>query len=277
MSVHSAARRRRHQLPTIHYQLFFEGETNMFTNLSVKKNHSLTLLAFLLLAVLLAACTPGTTQPGATQVGEQSGGITVVGRGEALGQPDQAEVQIGVETFAETVAEATGENEATIEALMAALEAEGIAADDIQTSNYGIWAEQRYGENGPEGIVGYRVTNQVAVTIRDIEKVGPVIAAATEAGANNVHGVSFSVADPAVLEAEARAEAIADAHARAASLADLNDVELGHVVDISEVIGRPMPLEGYGGGRMVEADAAPSISPGELTYNVEVQVTFAIR
>jgi uncharacterized protein YggE len=160
---------------------------------------------------------------------------------------------------------------------MTALEEEGIAADDIQTSNYGIWAEQRYGENGPEGIVGYRVTNQVSVTIRDIENVGTVIAAATEAGANNVHGVSFSVADPAALETEARAEAIADAHARAASLADLNDVELGEVVAVSEVIGRPVPLEGFGGARMAQAEAAPSISPGELTYNVEVQVTFALR
>lgn len=250
----------------------------MLTNRSVKRSSSLFLLLFLVVAAVLAACAPAVAQPGAAPVAEQSRGITVVGKGEALGKPDQAEVQIGVETFAEAVAQATAENEETVAALMAALEAEGIAADDIQTSNYGIWAEQRYGENGPEGIVGYRVSNQVLVTIRDIEKVGAVIAAATEAGANNVHGVSFSVAEPETLEAEARAEAIADAHARAASLADLNDVELGQVISVSEVIGRPVPLEGFGGGRMVQAEAAaPSISPGELTYAVEVQVTFAIR
>lgn len=248
----------------------------MFSHLPVKRNLFVIVLALVLVA-LLGACTPATTQPAAAPAGDQSGGITVVGKGEALGRPDQAKVQIGVDTFAETVGEATGENEATIDALLAALEAEGIATPDIQTSNYGIWAEQRYGDNGPEGIVGYRVTNQVAVTIRDIEKVGMVIAAATEAGANNVHGVSFSVADPDALEAEARAEAIADAHARAASLADLNDVELGEVVAVSEVIGRPITPEGFGGARMVGADAEASISPGELTYTVEVQVTFALR
>lgn len=248
----------------------------MFANIPFNKNLSVVLLALLLVA-LLGACAPAARQPAAAPAGEAGRGITVVGRGEALGRPDQAEVQIGVETFAETVAQATGENETTVASLMTALEAEGIDPADIQTSNYGIWAEQRYGENGPEGIVGYRVTNQVSVIIRDVEKVGAVIGAATEAGANNVHGVSFSVADPAALEAEARAEAIADAHARAASLADLNDVELGEVVTVSEVIGRPVTVEGFGGARAVQAEAAPGISPGQLTYNVEVQVTFGLR
>ena len=55
------------------------------------------------------------------------------------------------------------------------------------------------------GIAGYRVSNQVNVKIRDIALVGDVLAAVTEAGANSIYGVNFSVADPAALEAEARA------------------------------------------------------------------------
>lgn len=246
-----------------------------------QKEKNLMIVIALLLVALLAACQPTTSAPGAAQAATESKGITVVGRGEAFGAPDRAEINVGVETFAETVEESTSQNQTTVESIMEALEAEGIAREDIQTSNYNLWAEQIYGDRGPEGIAGYRVSNQVRVVIRDIEQVSDVIAAATGAGANNIYGVSFSVADPAALEAEARTEAIANARERAESLAELSGVELGDIVVISEVIGQPgaMPYveRAMGGGAMAEGAAGPGISPGQLSVGVEVQVTFAIR
>lgn len=230
-----------------------------------------------LLAVLVAACTaaPGASSGSAAVVPNS---VTVVGSGEAFGQPDEAKVQIGVETFNADVSQATAENEATLQAVMAALSELGIAAEDIQTSNYNLWAEQRYGENGPEGIAGYRVTNQVSVTIRDIDKVGDVLTAVTSAGANSIYGVSFSVADPAALEAEAREKAIANARERAESLAQLSNVMLGEIQIISEVIGQVPPLLGLGGGGGFAVEqAATSISPGQLSYRVQVQVTYGIE
>lgn len=244
-----------------------------------RKNLVLVVIA-MMMAMVVAACTPAPAQPGAAQVDAATGGITVVGEGEAFGEPDEASVEIGVETFAETVAEATSTNESDVQAIMTALQDIGIEAADIQTSNYSVWAEQRYGEEGPIGIAGYRVTNQVRVKIRDVEQVGAVIGAVTEAGANSIHGISFSVADPAALEAEARAAAIDNAREKAASLAELSGVELGEVVSVTEVIGQSgIPLgAGYGGARDVaEQSAAPGVSPGELSYGVQVQVTFAIR
>lgn len=231
------------------------------------------------LATLLIACT-ATGVGTATEAVAPAGGITVVGRGEAFGQPDEANVQVGVDTFAEAVTEATAENETTIQAIMAALQEQGIAPEDIQTSHYSLWAEQIYGERGPEGIAGYRVSNQVRVVIRDIDKVSDVLTAVTEAGANNIYGVNFSVADPAALEAEAREAAIVNARERAESLATLSDLTLGDIVLISEVIGQPAysRIEGLGGGGYAQATVeAVSVSPGQLSYHVEVQVTFAIE
>ncbi len=243
-----------------------------------QKQTLISVLALLALAIILVACSGPATAGAAANPAVNAGGITVVGQGEAFGQPDQAQVQVGVETFAPQVSQATGENEATIQAIMDALKAMGIDTKDIQTTNYNLWAEQIYGDQGPEGIAGYRVNNQVNVTIRDIDKVGDVLTAVTEAGANNIFGVYFSVADPAALEGEARAAAVADARERAASLAELGGVELGDVQIISEVIGQapPMPM-GLGGGFAIEQAAAPSISPGQLSYNVQVQVTFGIK
>ena len=238
-------------------------------------------LALLLVAgfLSLAACTPTTTET-AVEPATAPGGITVIGRGEAFGQPDEANVYVGVDTFAEEVATATTENEATIQAILATLQEQGIAVEDIQTSNYNLWAEQIYGDRGPEGIAGYRVSNQVQVVIRNIEQVGDVLTAVIEAGANNIYGVNFSVADPAALEAEAREQAIINAGERAESLAELNGVLLGDVVSVSEVIGQvPFPMKGLGGGDYMPAaeSAATSITPGQLSYQVEVQVTFAIE
>jgi uncharacterized protein YggE len=232
----------------------------------------------ILLMIVAVACTPtDTTSQSAAQPAVANSGITVVGQGEAFGQPDQAEVQVGVETFAESVAQATEQNEAAIQAVMAALTAQGIAEEDIQTTNYSLWAEQIYGERGPEGIAGYRVANQVNVTIHDINKVGDVLAAVTEAGANSIYGIHFRVADPAALEAQARAEAIANARERAETLASLSDVELGQVIAISEIIGQPSPFPLGRGGAESDVASVPTLSPGQLSHQVQVQVTFAIQ
>jgi len=246
-----------------------------------KQKNLIAVLIIAIMALALVACNAaqgGLAAP-TTQTGSvvNAGGITVVGQGTAYGQPDQATVIVGVETFAATVAEATSQNQTTLENVMAALTTAGIAAEDIQTTNYSLYAEQIYGEKGPEGIAGYRVSNQVNVKIRDIALVGDVLAAVTEAGANAIYGVNFSVADPAALEAEARALAMQDAANRAASLAELGSVTLGKITVISEVVGTPvMP---YGGGYAMEqaASAVPGISPGQLSYQVQVQVTYGIQ
>lgn len=237
-------------------------------------------LLLLALASLVIGCAPvsaGSSDVVDTSQPEQMASIKVVGSGEALGQPDEAQVTVGVETFAPKVNDATADNEATIEAILTALKEAGITSDDIQTSNYSLWAEQKYGDNGPEGIAGYRVANQVMVVIRDIDKVGEVLAAAIAAGANSIYGVQFSVADPASLEAEAREKALEDARQRAESLARLSDLTLGDIRAIDEAFNQfpgPAPMGGgYGGGAM---DSSTNISPGQLSYQSQVQVTFEI-
>lgn len=242
------------------------------------KQTIISIVALLALAAILVACNGPAAVGAAANPVVNAGGITVVGQGEAFGQPDQAQVQIGVETFAPQLSQATSENEVSVQAIMDALTAQGIDAQDIQTTNYNLWAEQAANDQGTQGIVGYHVNNQVNVTIRDINKVGDVLAAVTDAGANSIYGISFSVADPAALEEEARAAAVADARTRAAALAELGGVELGDVQIISEVIGQPVTYPmGFGGGLAMEQAAAPSIAPGQLSYTIQVQVTFGIK
>ncbi|HSD70936.1 MAG TPA: SIMPL domain-containing protein [Woeseiaceae bacterium] len=234
-------------------------------------------------ALLLVMMAAGLCGAAAAQSNVAARSIQVTGDGEASGPPDRAQVSAGVQTLAKTVAQASQENQAIVDAVMKALERQGIEKKNIQTANYSIWPEQQHDPQQPNqiSITGYRVSNVVNVIVEDIDKVGDVLAAVTGAGANSVHGVQFMVKDTAALEQQARAAAMADARARAGELAKLAGVELGEVLTISMSYGGGYPgpmMAGRGGDlMMMEAAAVPGISPGQLSVNVQVYVTYAIR
>jgi hypothetical protein len=205
--------------------------------------------------------------------------VSVTGEGEAAGAPDQAQISAGVQTLADTVVQATQENQSVVEKIMAALEQQGIPEEKIQTMNYSIWAEQNYEEPRQNRISGYRVSNDVNVTIDDIGKVGDVLAAVTNAGANSIHGIQFGVKDTAALERKAREAAMVDARARAEALATLAGVQLGEVLTISTSYSGspPMPMMTTARFSMAETAPVPGISPGQQSLRVQIHATFAIR
>jgi hypothetical protein len=226
--------------------------------------------------------TSSTGVPGQTAIPSANGPserlITVVGTGQASGAPDVATVNIGVETQSVSIKHAVADNSTRMNKLLLALKSLGIADNDIRTSNYSVFTEQQPGstDSAPAApAVTYRVSNQVSLTVRDVSKLGNVLDAVVNAGANNINGVNFSVADTSKLEGDARAKAMADAKARAQSLASLAGVELGEVVSVSEVVNNPEPVL-----RAAVAASGPAgtpIQPGTLDIGTSVQVSYEIR
>src|SRR5262245_11630189 len=162
--------------------------------------------------------------------------ITVGGDGSAKVKPDTAQATVGVEVINKSLDEATSAAQQQIEAILAALKAQGVADEDIQTANYSISVEQLTGPDGQlTGEVQYHVSNQVTVTVHDLDKVGQVLDAAIKAGANSVYGVNFTIADPTAAQSQAREDAVKKASAKAQELAQLNGVQLGDVLRVSEV------------------------------------------
>ena len=239
--------------------------------------------ALLLLVGVLALVQASFATPiaQAQTAAESPRTITVVGEGAVRIKPDIAQANIGVEVMEPTVQEASSAAKATMEAVLAALRQQGIDQKDIQTSGYSIWVDRPYGPEGQPGENAmYRVNNNVTVTIRDLENVGTVLDAAIEAGANNIYGITFSLDDPSQVESEARAKAVTDAKAKAQELAELNDLQVGEVLHISEVVGG---AGGYYTGSFRETAVAPGlggggagpISPGELTLTLQLQIVYA--
>ena len=256
-----------------------------------KRNAIVLALLLALVAITLTGCagTPamagGGTQPALVSSPLQSSGeppartISINGVGTASAQPDLALIQLGAESIDNDAGRAISDNTGRMTAVMDVLKTMGLEDKDVQTVNYSMWIEQVYDREGqPTGETRYHVVNQVRIRLRDLGTTGELMQKALEAGANNVGGVSFTVADPVALQREARDRAIADARAKAGQLATGLGAQLGSLRQVSEyggVIAPGVPMESYGGGIGGGGDAVP-MSGGEFNVTVEIQVIFDI-
>jgi uncharacterized protein YggE len=127
----------------------------------------------------------------------------------------------------------------------------------------------------PEGY--FRVNNMVEVTIRDLSKATQVLATATQAGANQLWGISFEVADTEPLVARAREKAIAKAKQSAEQLAQLTGVKLGPVLAITDGVVADTPHAPALALRAQAAGSAMPVEGGELTVSHQVTVLYALE
>ncbi len=209
--------------------------------------------------------------------GDSAGGISVSGRGVAVAAPDIASLSLGVSTLRDSARQARDDAASLVTDLIASLEENGIAEEDYHTSQFSINPEIDYRPSGQQVIRGYRVTSILAVTVRDLDRVGEVIDDAVDAVGDpiRVQGVTFSIEDPAALQSEARALAMADARTKAEELAALAGVDLGKPIAISESSAGGVPPVFFGDAGLAQGDETP-ISPGQLEIIVSVQVSYAI-
>jgi hypothetical protein len=228
-------------------------------------------------ALALAACAPAAASAQATDTPATPRTISVSGTGTASGTPDIATVQVGVETRNTDAGQAVVDNSTAVERLMATLRRLGIAERDMQTSNFSIYPQQNYNNNGePSGPITYVVSNSLTVTVRDIADLGDVLGQSVEAGSNQVYGISFSVADPSALEEQARTAAVANARARAEQLAAAAGVQLGDVVSISEATVAP-PVPFLAREDLAANAASVPVATGQLDVQLNVSITYAIQ
>ena len=209
-------------------------------------------------------------------------GLVAVGTGTSSAEPEVAQIPLGVELRGDGPAALVDEGAQKMDRIIDAAQELGVKDEDIRTIGYNLWVENIHNpETGmPTGEVVYHLSQQVQVTLRDLDSVGNLLADAVQAGANSISGVSFTVEDPQALVDQAREAALKDAAARAQQLADGLGIGIGSPVLVMETSGAmPVMYErgiGGGGGAMAEV-AAPSISPGSFSVSVSVQVVYEIR
>jgi uncharacterized protein YggE len=199
--------------------------------------------------------------------------VVVVGDGSVAVAPDHARIRSGVTTRGKTAREATDANSKAMAAVMAALVNAGVAQSDIRTARFTVQPVYVTQQN-EQKLSGFAVSNQLSVTIRQIDKVGETLDRLIAAGATDAGGVEFLHSDIAKALDQAREAAMADAKRKAVLYARAADLNLGDVNWITEDAGAPPPYPML--RAMAASGAAPSVSiaAGEDTLHVHVTVGF---
>ncbi len=214
--------------------------------------------------------------------------ISVTGYGTASAEPDMANIAFGVDITAYSAVEAVEEASERMRGAIAAAGRFGVDEEDISTTSYSIWTEYEYDDYNYvyTDVLLYHVSDYANLELHDPDRVGQVIAAVVEGGANYISSVYFTLEDRSGLYREARSRAVADARERAEQLALETGVALGEPTMISEYsYDYYDPYYGYdygymsasmsmgeGGGGM----AAPSIMPSSLTVQTSVTISWEI-
>ena len=214
-----------------------------------------------------SAAAPVTASDAATHT------ITVSASGRVTVVPDVARVTLGVSITLPTVKAARASAADSMTKIIAAIKKLGVADADIQTVGLSLYPQ--YANGSSTRIAGYTISEQLSITIRNLDNAGDVVDAATANGATDVNGISFELADPAKGMNDARASAVAAAQASAQAMATAGHVSLGSVVAITDATP-PTPIF-YGVKAAAPDAAATPIQVGTQDVSATVTVVFAIE
>ncbi len=216
---------------------------------------------------------------------DQKGTIRVTGSGESQVAPDMAIITFAVLREADTARAALDANNQAMNGVIADMRDRDIESKDLQTSGFSISPRYHYpkrhanGEQPQPVIVGYRVSNQLTVIVRELGNVGQVLDAAVSLGVNSGGQIQFTTAEPESAISDARRAAMANAIAKAQTLTEAAGIELGRILEISETSNRPPPMP-MAHARMemsmAAADAVP-VEAGQNSYRVTVNVAWQLE
>ena len=238
-----------------------------------------------ILAVLLAVLTVSIAIDVKDKIEETENTITVFATGEVYAKPDLALTTFSVVTEAKTVETAMTENTEKMNAVIASMKEEGVMEKDLKTTTFNIspryeWYYQEVCippcSSGERVLVGYEIQQSLQVKIRNLEKVGALLQKATDAGANQIGNLQFTIDDQDAVKSQARAEAITEAKAKAKELTDQLGVRLIRISSFNESGAYDYAMEatasiGKGGGTEAQ------IETGENKISVTVYITYEIR
>ena len=229
--------------------------------------------------LLLTACSPTTVMTSDVQ---QPRVVSVSATGQADVVPDAARATLTIEVTDPASAQAAQQAAAdSATKVLAALAAAGVAEADIATQGISVAPAYNYTSDGGQTQIGFRASQTLTVTLRDLSTAGSTLDAVVAAGGNDVRVDSLTpfVVDPTVAANKARAQAVDIAQAQAAQYAELLGFTLGPVASVSESSSTiaPPPIA-FSEAAAAPADRAPTpIVAGTTQVSVTLNVAWSIE
>jgi uncharacterized protein YggE len=205
--------------------------------------------------------------------------ITVDGQATLYTDPDHASTTLGVVTNGATVSDALRQNNIKMDAVFTAVRAQGVKQNELQTSTFSIEPTHPRDKDGRvlyDQISGYEVANILTVTVSDLAKVGSIIDAGADAGANASNNVIFEISNREALLDKARAEAMRNAKRKADIMANAVGASVGALITVGNTQVRSMEYES---AAMAPPPPPPgtSILPDQLSVSANVTAVFALK
>ncbi len=211
--------------------------------------------------------------------------ISVSGQGKMKYTPDIADVDVSLISKNVDPAKVQQESDAKMAQVVSYLKDQGIKEEDIKTTSYSLYPEYQQGPNmtNTSVIVGYTLNQGVEFRCRDLSKVGTIVGGLSQAGANSVGGIRFSLSDEKMesLTLQAKQLGIQKAEAELASMKSVLGFRSARLVGVGTSVIYPQSYQasyktlGMGGADASSAPAPIQAGTGEIT--VPVSMTYEIR
>lgn len=194
-------------------------------------------------------------------------------------QPDTAILIVSVVTQSTRAIDAQQQNALKSETVVQALKAAAGAGAEVKTSGYSLQPQRIYKEGQPPTISGYEARNSVTVTMSDPKKLGSVIDAAAQAGANDVAGISFTLRQDRPARDQALKEATQEAISKAQVIAQALGGRVVRIVEVQEEGFQrpPQPLYQAESFLMKRDAASTPIEVGSLDITSRVQLVAEVE
>jgi uncharacterized protein YggE len=203
--------------------------------------------------------------------------VSVSGQGEVSAEPDMAHVTLGVEARRPTMAEARSEVAATIDRVLALTKSLGIDPRLVNATRLQVQPEYSWNEKDRKRILlGYLVSRQVQVELRNLEQLGTLLERAVDAGVNQVSDPLLDSSRRKDLERDAMTRAVQDARLNADTLARAAGARLGTVRTLNASTTGPVVPVYRGKMAMAEASLAPdaTFQAGDMKFSAIVSAEY---
>jgi len=206
--------------------------------------------------------------------------LSIDGNGKELIIPNVGKVTFGVQSIALTTKDVVAQNSRAMNSVLDAIRAQGIVDKDITTQNYSLSPRWEYDpRTGQSRNNGWQLDQNIKVIVRDLDKIGEIISAATNAGANQVGDLHFEVDDITNVSRAARMKAISDARAKAEQIAAATGMKLGKIVGYNEgnAILPPQYPQMLARTDAQNESMPPGIQPGQQEVSISVNLIFELQ
>lgn len=199
--------------------------------------------------------------------------VTVSGTGKLSVTPDQAIISIGAEIKDSDSSKAKSQNDEIMRKMIAFLKNSGISEKDYKTHRVQLNRIHDYQTKEDH----YVASQQLVITLKNIEKYESVMTGLLQAGANQIGGVQFISSQIASYETELRKKAVDDAKKKATDYASALNQSVGKAITISDQ-SQPFSPRMYAMNAEMATDASTqTIAIGEIELSATVTISFELK